>query len=188
MSDFVVPTPDTTVIDDQQLALFIQITVAGITGIPGKFVRPRWQPNPPTQPPAGTNWIAVGVMERIPTDYPCEFVNTNGTLTQSRWETLDVLASFYGPNAGFNSSQLRDGLYIAQNRELLGTYGIRLRDVGSARTVPELVATSWLNRVDMPISLVRQLDRTYAILEMLSANIEFQTEAGALPTVTVELQ
>lgn len=176
------------VIDDAQLALFLQQTVAGVIGIPGNLVRPRWQPNPPTQPPAGTDWVAIGVMERIPTDYPRERVNSSGTLTQSRWETLDVLASFYGPNAGFNSSQLRDGLYIAQNRELLGTYGIRLRDVGSARTVPELVATSWLNRVDMPISLVRQLDRTYAILEMLSANIEFQTEAGALPTVTVELQ
>lgn len=172
----------TTALDDEALAAFIQITVAGITGIPGQLVRPRWQPEPLPQPPQSTNWIAVGVTERIGQDYPYEHVSPTPpydmdiTFTQQRQERLEVLASCYGPNAGATATALRDGLYLGPNRDFLKTMGINVREVGDARTAPEMVAAGYLNKVDVPLSFMRQVDRTYAILSLLGVEIRMHTE------------
>jgi hypothetical protein len=101
--------------------------LAGLTGLRGDLIRPRWQPLPPNQPPAGTNWAAVGVMERMPLDYTFEkFVtdpsSDSDTFTLQRQERLEVMASFYGPSAGGYAQIVRDGIYLSQNREALALY------------------------------------------------------------------
>ncbi|WP_217284496.1 phage neck terminator protein [Pseudomonas nitroreducens] len=51
------PTPA-----DEALEDILQPMVVGITGLPGKMVRPRWQPGNPKQPEPNVNWCAIGVM------------------------------------------------------------------------------------------------------------------------------
>jgi hypothetical protein len=46
---------------DTDLANFLQKLFAGMTGIASDLIRPRWQPEPPNQPPQGTNWMAFGI-------------------------------------------------------------------------------------------------------------------------------
>ena len=39
--------------------------------------------------------------------------------TAHRYERIDVLATFYGPNSGSNAELLRDSLYLNWNARLL---------------------------------------------------------------------
>ena len=45
---------------DNDIALFLQPIVAGITGLQGPYVRPRWQPVPPNLLANTINWVAMG--------------------------------------------------------------------------------------------------------------------------------
>lgn len=35
--------------------------IAALTGIPGRYVRPRWQPEPPRMPGPDVTWCAFGI-------------------------------------------------------------------------------------------------------------------------------
>lgn len=178
-------------VDDAQLTAILQRTVAGVTGIPAALVRPRWQPDPPIQPSPLTNWAAVGVLARRPTDYPYGSLeetppfDLTGRYVQQRHEFLDAQVSFYGPSAGANAGALRDALYVGQNRWDLESYGIRVRELGEARSAPELVATAWLNRVDLDLTLVRQENRAYAIPALVGGEIQIVSDADFILTVDV---
>lgn len=156
--------------EDKDLEIDIQNAVVGITGMPADMVRPRWQPNPPRQPTVDTNWCAFGIM-RIQADTFTALVHNpagDGTSVQQRHETLEVLGSFYGPNAHHYAALLRDGLMIVQNLEALYAVGIMLYDVGQIVTASDLISTQWVRRYDLTIRLRRQTDRTYPIRNVLS--------------------
>jgi hypothetical protein len=53
-------------LDDEELGRRLSNVVAGVTGIPGNLVRPRWQKNPPPIPDEGVDWVAVGVTSYRP--------------------------------------------------------------------------------------------------------------------------
>lgn len=153
---------------DDDLEDILQAVVVGITGLPGEMVRPRWQPKPPKQPEISQDWCAIGVMTTTPDNTPAVIHDGSGdgSSTLRRHAGLDVLASFYGPNAGSYAALLADGLYIAQNREALMRDGLALIEVEAARNASDYVNTLWRRRIDLPIRLRRRIDRTYPVLNV----------------------
>src|SRR5450830_286484 len=86
-----------TPVDDAALDAVLQGFVAGVTGLPGSLVRPRWQPTVPKQPPLDANWCAIGVTDTDPDAVPTILHNGagNGVDNLYRNEVITVLASFY---------------------------------------------------------------------------------------------
>ena len=179
-------TPDGDGLDDA-----LQALVAGVTGLDPTLVRPRWQPTPPQQPERDVTWAAVGVQSQAPDDNPYEAHDPTGEGVDhvQRHETLAVMVSFYGPQSQAVAGILRDGLFIGQNREAASALGLRLVEVGALARVPSLVNTIWLNRVDVPVTFRRQVNRTYPIRNLLSAVGTIQSDAPgsvAVNTANVE--
>ncbi|KAA2237673.1 phage neck terminator protein [Salinarimonas soli] len=157
--------------DDDDLADILQAMVVGITGLDGALVRPRWQPRPPPVPPVDVNWCAIGITARQG-DYLGAVIHDGageGTSTHQRHEDLEVLATFYGPAANGYASRLRDGLSIAQNREPLFLAGIAYVAPGAPVQLSDEVGALIRRRVDLPLQFRRQTDRTYAVLNLRSA-------------------
>lgn len=159
-------------LDDDGLSDVLETAVAGITGLPGQYVRPRWQATPPTQPDPTVNWVALGILAGTPdySPYIRHDGTGDGTSTSQRHEDFALMASFYGPGCRGLAAVLRDGLYIDQNRETLRANGIALVDIGAITAVPDLVNNQWINRCDVTVNFRRRVDRTYAVLNILSAS------------------
>ncbi len=152
----------------------LQALLVGVTGLPGAMVRPRWQPVTPKQPAPSSDWCAFGVMTIDPDANPAlsHDPSANGGKggdTLLRHEQLTVLCSFYGPNGQQNAGLLRDGMYIAQNSEVLHLALTAFVGAGSITTAPELVNEQWIKRYDITLMLRRQVVRTYQVQNILSA-------------------
>lgn len=167
------PASTATPQEDLALDLILQAMVAGITGLDGALVRPRWQATQPRVPEITVTWCAIGVMRHDPDDNAAiEHDPTgNGADNLVRHEDLELLASFYGPEAVMRATMLRDGLQIAQNREAINANGIGFVKAGAVLPVPELVNQQWVRRQDLPITLRRIVRRTYPVLNILSAPV-----------------
>jgi hypothetical protein len=178
-------TPDGDSLDDA-----LQVLVAGVTGLDGTLVRPRWQPEPPLSPDKRVTWCAVGVQSQTPDANPYEMHDPagDGDTTMQRHETLDVLVSFYGPQSQVTAGVLRDGLFIGQNRETARAQGLALVEVGPLRRVPDLINQIWRNRVDLGITFRRQVNRTYPIRNLLSAAGTIQSDAPLTVAVDTSLE
>ena len=176
-------------LEDQALDRFLQQLVVGITGLPGTLVWPRWQSEPPNIPDYGTNWVAIGVTDNDPDTFAVELHSPagNGSDTIYRNEVLEVLASFYGPNAGSYASLFREGIAVAQNREVLQLNAFGLVAVGKQRKVPELVKGRWLKRIDLPVTLRRAIEYVYPVLNLESADITVQTDQPSSDPYTVPI-
>lgn len=188
-------------LEDQALDDFFQILVSGITGLPGTNIRPRYQETEvPNIPDYGTDWAAIGVMNIDSDDYPYvqhydDISYTSGTFAfdqMIRHENIEVLVSFYGPNAGNNCSILRDGLYIPQNFEYLTLAGMGLTAAGPhMQKVPQQIKTKWWNRYDIYLYIKRAIQRRYAIFSLLSAaaqlwsNISNDLDIGQTPGLLI---
>jgi hypothetical protein len=161
------PTVDP--LDDAALDAVLVAMVAGVGGIAS--VRPRWQAQPLPQPAPGTDWAAVGIIRRksLGMAWFQHRADNLGDDSQAH-EELEIMASVYGANRGRNAARVRDGLYIPQNREALASVGISVVDTGDIVSAPELFAQQWIGRVDLTITLRRELDRTYQVLNLVSAD------------------
>lgn len=179
------PPPAPTPLEGQELNRFLQQWVVGITGLDGTMVRPRYQAEPANIPIAGDAWAAIGVTERKADTYP--YVKHDpvgpaglGADYLQRHEEFVMLCSFYdlGTNglADLYASLLRDGTAIPQNLEILLAANMGFVKAGDMIAVPSFLATRWLYRMDIPITLRRQIDREYAILNVASATMDFETE------------
>jgi len=162
-------TQQNTPLSDQALEDAITAAVRGIIGLPDGMVRPRWQPIPPKQPAPSVNWAAVGITERIGIDYPVIRHFNGGPDRLTRWSSLLVMISIYGPGCQGLAEQLRDGFYIAQNGEQLGALNIKIIDVGKVTAVPDLFNMQWINRSDLSLRLAQAVDRDYAVLDLASS-------------------
>ncbi len=167
------------VLDDLDLDLIFQGVAAQITGLPGAYVRPRWQPKPPKRPPADVNWCAIGVMTGTPDDGPfIAHQNTAGVSDPStdvlmRHEDLVVLASFYGPNAKQFAALLRDGLSVPQNTESLSANMIRFVPQRVALVgTSEIVNQQQIRRVDVRLAFRRKVQRTYAVQNLQGSALQ----------------
>ncbi|MGG6461400.1 phage neck terminator protein [Solilutibacter silvestris] len=166
-------SPTTTAIEDDALDNVLHDAISAISGLPGNMVRPRWQPTVPKMPEQSTNWCAFGVKETHADEYPAESHDPTGTGTSTlqRHIEFDVFLSFYGTNAMSFASTLRDGLFVAQNRDVLMANGINLISVDRIITAPDLVNQQWIHRYDLTLHCKRREDRTYPVLNILSAPI-----------------
>ena len=171
------PAPAT----DTDLEDILQAVVVGITGLPGRMVRPRWQRVPPRQPEVDEDWCAIGIERTTPDGQTARIHDGtgDGSTTSRQHLTLDVLASFYGPCAEGYAGLLADGLYIAQNREGLLRAGMALIDVAPAVNASDLQNTFWRRRIDLPFRLRRRIDRTYPILNIVKVHGTIVAQGGS---------
>ena len=171
-----------------------QQMVAALSGLPGSLVRPRWQPTPPTQPTADTNWASIGVIRTEADMYPSIRHDGRTTLpghteagvdVMTRHSTVTVLMSFYGPLADDVAAQVRDGLFVPQNWEPMIPLGIKFLSNDDFTRMPELVNQQWINRVDMEVRLRHQIDRTYPIFNLVGAVVDLISDNGDTETVEI---
>lgn len=161
--------------------------ISGIAGIPRVMVRPRWQPTPPAQPPLETNWCAVGITQ-IDADWSATVTHLpagDGSDEVVRHDAVRVLASFYGPAGYGNATRVRDGLWVAQNRDALRSAGIVVNEADRIRTASDLVNERFIRRVDLDIVLRRAVVRVYPVLNLLSVQGSFRTDLGFVQNFTV---
>lgn len=165
------PSASPAPIEDDALQDFLQAMIVGITGMAAESVRPRWQPEPPNLKEYGDNWAGIGVVVRHPESFAAidHDPDEQGADVLRRSEVLEVLTSFYGPNAERNAGLLKDGLQIEQNRAVLREAGMALVDTGDPVEAPSLVKERWLRRIDLRMSIRRGIVRVYPILNLLSA-------------------
>jgi hypothetical protein len=168
---------------DLALAQQIQATVAGISGLPGNLVRPRWQPDPPAQPPKATDWCAVGITTTKSEPFTTSVHNGagnggDGTSTEYRDVEMTVLASFYGPNAASNAAILRDGFAIQQNRAAMLMLGLAFVRPERLTNASGLVNAENLNRYDLEFTIRRRDARTYAVPNIRTAIGTIETAHG----------
>lgn len=177
---YITPTSAAPANDDALDDVF-QRMVVGVTGLPGKFVRPRWQPAPPKQPTPDVNWCAVGVIETTPDDNAAVIHDRlandgDGADNVMRHEQITVLASFYGPNASGFADLLRDGLSVQQNRDALHDEDVAFVSVGGKTAAPDLTNGQWIRRFDVRVTCRRGVLRTYAIPHLTVADIDIDNE------------
>jgi len=165
-------------VDDDELDTLLQTLVAGVTGMAGEAVRPRWQPEPPNLPNFYMTWCAVGVIARRADTFVAMIHYPEGYDLLLRNEALEVLATFYGPKCHGMATRLRDGLMVDQNRELLWRNHMEMVEVGDIRSTAELIKQRWLPRADVDIHLNRQVRRTYPILNIESAHGSVTNQRG----------
>lgn len=170
------PNPPSPPLEGQDLYDFLQGWASTIADIDGPLFRPRWQPEPPNPPVKGPDaWCAFGIVARRTDNYPYvrhETTPTGGQDRLLRREELDVLFSFYDSGSGgfadAAAAQLRDGLYVAQNREPLFLAGYGYVGVSDITPAPSLLKETWLYRADLTVTLSRMIERIYPVLDILS--------------------
>jgi hypothetical protein len=186
---YLVPS-STPPLEDIALDAFLQGAVVGMTGLPGPLVRPRWQETVPKQPEANVDWCAIGIVSETPEfsaytkHWRGEPSNPNdpagqGYDQQIRHETLEVMASFYGPNSRGNAKLFRDGISVGQNREAFVLQNMNFVSADcKVVNASELINEIWFRRVDLTFMVRREIDRTYPVLNILSAPITIESDTG----------
>ena len=175
----------TTPVEDDGFEDLIGNTVAALTAIDRKLVRPRWQPKPPPMPADNVSWCAFGIME-LDADWGGHLQHMpagEGSSELTRHETLTILASFYGPSGYSKASQLRDGLWIKQNWDALNAVGVALLECSRARTASDLKNERFIRRIDLEMRFRRVITRIYPILNLLSAQGSISTPDATQPFI-----
>ncbi|WP_419687269.1 LIC_12616 family protein [Burkholderia theae] len=186
---YLAPAVDTPPDEDDALDDLVHDLVAGITALSPDLVRPRWQPVVAKQPEPGINWCAFGIQTQTPDASPAIVHNgaNEGSDTYIRHQDLDVLCTFYGPAAKGYAQRLADGLALPQNREQLQLLDMAFVSVSEIRAVPDLVNQQWVRRYDMTVMLRRKVTRTYAVLNLKSAQASTTTDASPPVTSTINV-
>lgn len=168
---------------------FLHDVFAGLLGMTGDLIRPRWQLEPANMPDFSTgDWMSFGIMDINPDQYA--YVNhipdSNGSDEIQLNEDVTVLISTYGPNAMKNLKLIRLGLQVDQNREVLRTNQVGLTSFSRMRAAPSLVNDRYLHRWDMEMFL-RRLDRATYTVENLVSVSETLNLQGSVNLITTSL-
>lgn len=193
MTQYFVPAAP---VEDDDLDDVLQAMVAGITGLSGDLVRPRWQMVDPVlktavpkQPEPTVDWCSIGVVSSNPDTYAyIEHLSSSSITAQSgdlskRHEELEVLASFYGPHAKANLGILRDGLGIEQNWYAIKASGLYFVSIDRGRRAPEFINQQWINRWDSMLVFRRMVARSYPVNNILTAEIDLKDDTGHVDRV-----
>ncbi len=181
---YLLPAATPAPLEGEDLFVFIQTQVKGITGMDGKLVRPAPQGEPPNIPPQATAWAAIQITQ-IPADTfpavihrPDAFGGLGGDELQQN-EQIAVLTSFYDTGVTGQAMNLatllRTGYAIAQNREPLRKAGFAINSMGTETPVPVILKERWLYRVDLNFILSRQITRLYRVQNVLSVDQNLST-------------
>jgi hypothetical protein len=175
--------------NDQALNRFLQQVVVGIVGLPGNMVFPRWQDEPPNVPDHGVNWASIGRSSRKRDGFSATIHNPNdnegnGSSTVVRNQIIQVLCSFYGPNAEANSELLAMGLEVRQNREVMQLAGYNLiGGAGDSVIAPAKIKNRWTYRVDIPFAVRAQQKYTYPVLNVENVQVTTVADDGSTESV-----
>lgn len=176
-------------VDDRPLEDIFGDAISGITGLARNDVRPRVQPQPPNLPDQEHNWCAFSVnltdQDTFAYQRHLPVLEAGGANQVERDVFMDVLCSFYGANSNQIMGRWREGLSIDQNRDVLGSYQIKLIGLGKPVMVPSLIKDRYARRVDLVTQFVRRVTVTYGIRHLLSANGELRTEELAPVPLTI---
>lgn len=142
--------------------------IAGITGLAGDHIRPRWQPDPPVVPEPDIDWCAFGISQFVPHNLPVIIHHGEGDGHSEMLdvEDLQVLVSFFGPMHMVLARHLRRGLYVPQNREQIRKAGMAFVAAGAIVPLPEQVALGWRPRADIALSFRLETRSTIPILNL----------------------
>lgn len=183
---YITPSIDVTLSDDG-LADALWRMAVGITGLPEDMVRIRFQPDPPDMPENDQDWCAIGVTDVDPPASRPELIHDDkaadgkGETLMRGYETMSVMASFYGPNAMGYATRLRDGLQMEQNRDEMQADGsLNLLWVGTLRNVSGVQNTTFRNRFDLTIRLRHRFERTYNVRNIVEIQGTISADGGSL--------
>lgn len=167
---------------------FFQQYFSAVAGMPGSVFVPRWIPEPPNTPDFDTDWCAFGITTRRKsfTVSVTHYGEADGFDRVQRTQEIDFLLSFYGANADINAELFSDGIQIAQNREPLLVNAMGLVGTSDMIPVPSLVKQRWQYRIDITVTIRRQILRDYQILNIASLDGSLITEGYTQPLITVE--
>jgi len=146
----------------------IQAVLADCSGLPGDLVRPRWQPRTPATPPQDVDWCAFGITRVTPRGYPVVRhqalgEDDDGGDVVTRQEQLEILVTFYGPEASDRCAALGMALHVPQNRDPLRRAGMAVDGLGDPVIAPERVNQIWVMRVDLTIWITREISSRYPV-------------------------
>lgn len=166
-------------LEDDALDDLLQELVAGVTGLPGAMVRPRWQTTVPKQPEPSENWCAIGVNRQANDASPAIRHDGDGDGSDDyiRHQEIDLLCSFYGPAGKGYAQRLADGMSIPQNSEQLAVNGMKFVRASDIQAAPTLINQQWNRRYDLTLTLRRKITRTYPVLNLLSAEVQSTTDS-----------
>ncbi|CAG9177848.1 phage neck terminator protein [Cupriavidus pampae] len=166
-------------IEDDALDDLLRVLVAGVTGLSGSMVRSLWQPADAEPPGPDTDWCAMGITAQTNDAAPVIRHDPagDGSDIYIRHQDLDVLCSFYGPGAKGNAQRLADGMAIPQNSEQLGVHDAKFISVSDIRPAQDFVNQQGVRRYDMTLNLRRKITRTYPVLNLLSAEVQYTTDS-----------
>lgn len=82
---------------DEALDRLLSQWMRNVSGLSAGMVRPRWQKEQPPLLPVETNWCAFGVIGWSGDDSPAFTRQTDDGSQLWRHETIECMASFYGP-------------------------------------------------------------------------------------------
>ncbi|HFU8039873.1 TPA: hypothetical protein ACH7EQ_005067, partial [Escherichia coli] len=134
---------------DEALDRLLSQWMRNVSGLSAGMVRPRWQKEQPPLLPAETNWCAFGVIGWSGDDSPAFTRQTDDGSQLWRHETIECMASFYGPAGMVYASRFRDGISVPQNNAALNALGLSLGDYTGLTPFPELINQQWVRRYDM---------------------------------------
>ncbi len=164
-------------LDDDDLFDFFHDYIAGLTGLDGSLVLPRWQSEAPVIPPSGTpNWCGFGMTAYKADTFVAEVQKGTGGMEMHRHEELTLMVSFYGKNPVYYARVLRDGMQLSQNLEVLSQNSMGLVESGEVTLIPSLLKELWLKRADLPITIRRQVVRGFPVLNLLGTSATLYNE------------
>ena len=156
---------------DQSLEDIFQGLIVGVTSMAGKWVRPRWQNEPPPMPAIGENWCAFGVKTIRADDGPYFHQNAED-MDSVRHEGIELTLSFYGNHGQSIANIFKDGLTIPQNIAQLRQKKIKYIGCSEIVTAPDFLNQQYVHRYDLVASFRRKTKRTYAIKTFNSFEIK----------------
>lgn len=125
--------------------------IAGLTGLAGDLVRPRWQPDPPKQPTPDIDWCAFGITGD--TEEAAQLIHGDDSARVHTEDLLTVLVSFYGPLAADLAKVVRRGLHVPPSRAWLRKHDLALVEIGALTPAADFVGAAWTRRIDMPLTI-----------------------------------
>ncbi len=158
--------------------------IAGVAGLPGDLVRPRWQAAVPRVPAPGVGWCAFGIVgnRRIGLPVIAHAAAGDGQDEIVSTRELSVLVSFYGPESMDLAETLRDGSHLEQNRAFLRPHGLALTRASDITEVPEVVRAQWLARSDLLMVLQYETRRTCPTLNIVQVSGRVYAPGISVPT------
>lgn len=177
------PSTTPAPLEGAALQNFLHDWFVALSGLDNTMVRPRWQAEPVNIPQATDSWLAFGITRYESDTFASEqhFASGSGYNEIRRHEVLNILLSFYGPSADSYAAILRDGMQVAQNREVLTLNAMGLVESGEVVAVPELVKDKWYYRADLTVRIRRQIVRQYAVQNLLTGHVGLDNEHYVTP-------